>query len=152
MEAPQNLIAEHPFWSGFPEEHLIPLTAASSLVQYEAEVAIFREGEPAQAFYLILRGKVALQTGIPGHGYITIQTIGEGDPLGFSWLYLPYQWNFGARTQERVEVIKFDAEKLRQLAQANPEFGRELAMRVGQVVLQRLHFTRLQLMDFYSTE
>ena len=54
--------------------------------------------------------------------------------------------------KEEVEVVKFDAEKLRKLAQSKPEFGRELAMRVGQVVLQRLHFTRLQLMDFYSTK
>ena len=93
-----------------------------------------------------------LETGIPGHGFITIQTIGEGDPLGFSWLYPPCKWNLGARTLEKVEMIRIEAQKLRELLQSNPEFGRELALRIGQVVLQRLHATQLQLMDLYKAE
>jgi hypothetical protein len=92
---------------------------------------------------------VALETPfIPGKGVIIIQTLSAGEVLGWSWLFPPYVWHFGAITLEPTDLIVFDAEFLRRKAGEDHEFGYELAMRVGAVMLERLQATRLQLLDY----
>jgi len=150
MEATPDDISAHPFWIGLNVAQLPHLQKAAAIVRFPAGTSLFHEGEQARYSFLIRRGQIALETGVPGKGRVTIQTVGEGDPLGFSWLFPPYEWHFNARTLEEVELMQFDAEVLRQLAQKEPEFGRELALRVGQVILERLQATRLQLMDVYG--
>lgn len=150
MKAPETLIASHPFWEGLTVRCFPELAEASTRTLYEADRVIFREGNPADGLFLICTGRVALETAVPGQGYATIQTVGPGEVVGFSWLYPPYRWQFGARTLEASELIRLDGGKVRQLMEDDPVFGREMAMRVGQIILQRLQATRLQLMDFYG--
>jgi hypothetical protein len=92
---------------------------------------------------------VALETPfIPGKGVMTIQTLEAGEALGWSWLFPPFVWHFGARAIQPTDLVVFDARFLRQKASEDHEFGYELAMRVGNVMLQRLQATRLQLLDY----
>ena len=79
-----------------------------------------------------------------------LETIGAGEALGWSWLFPPYRWHFSARSHGVTDAVAFDARVLRQFAEANHGFGYELAMRVGQVMLQRLQATREQLVHFHD--
>ena len=100
-------------------------------------------------FYLIERGRVALETPfIPGKGVIIVETLDAGEVLGWSWLFPPYIWHFGAIALEPTDVVVFDADFLRNKASEDHEFGYQLAMRVGSLMLQRLQATRLQLLDY----
>ena len=47
-------------------------------------------------------------------------------------------------------AVAFAAPVLHCYAEANHDFGYELGMRVGQVILQRLQATRAKLADFYA--
>ena len=76
-----------------------------------------------------------------------IQTLAAGEALGWSWLFPPFEWHFGARAVEPAEVVAFEAAILRDRANEDHEFGYELAMRVGKVIFERLQATRLQLLD-----
>ena len=68
-----------------------------------------RESEAADAFYVIRRGAVALETFVPQRGPVTIETLHEGDLLGWSWLFPPYRTAFDARAIGEVHAIRSTA-------------------------------------------
>jgi len=150
METLPGLLAEHPFLAGLKPDHFPFLLEAASQVKYPAGQILFQEGGEADRFILVHRGQVALETFVPGRGQITIQTVGSGEALGWSWLFPPYRWHFSARVNEPTDAIVFDARRLRTTAAEHCGFGYDLVTRVAQVVLQRLQATRLQLLDFYD--
>jgi CRP/FNR family transcriptional regulator, cyclic AMP receptor protein len=47
-------------------------------------------------------------------------------------------------------VVAFDAQAIRQIAEEDHDFGYDITKRVGQILLQRLQATRMQLIDFYA--
>ncbi len=51
-----------------------------------------REGEPAERFWLIRRGMVALELYVPGREPLVIETLEPSDVVGWSWLFAPYRW------------------------------------------------------------
>ena len=86
----------------------------------------------------------------PQRGAIAIDTVGEGDVLGWSWLIPPYHWHFDARAVEPTRAIALDGRCLRGKCDADHELGYELMKRFAQVIEQRLEATRWQLLDVYG--
>ena len=111
---------------------------------------IFREGEPADTFWLIRHGRVGLELHSPSRGGLAIETLQPGDVLGWSWLFPPYRWNYDARALDDMRAIVVDGACLRGKCDANPAFGYELMKRFSQVMLDRLQATRLRLLDVYG--
>jgi CRP/FNR family cyclic AMP-dependent transcriptional regulator len=134
----------HPFLKGMSEQHLKILAAASMFAQFEPGEVIFREGEPANRFYLIHTGEVELETTHEGNGLISIQKLGPGDVLGWSWLYPPYYWHFNARATKPTTATFYYGTRLREICEQNREFGFEMMKRISEVLLQRLQSTRKQ--------
>ena len=79
-----------------------------------------------------------------------IQTLGPGEPLGWSWMFPPYEWQFSANTLKPTEVISLDAAALREKAESDMEFRDQLLTRITRTLVQRLQGTRLQLIDLYG--
>jgi CRP/FNR family transcriptional regulator, cyclic AMP receptor protein len=142
----QSVIAEHPFLRGLKPAHLAVLAENSMRMHYETGALIFREGDPANRFYLIERGKVSLESSRREEPVVPIQTIGPGDVLGWSWLYPPYYWHFDARAVEPTTAIFFYGTRLREQCEEDHDLGYELMKRMTQVVIQRLQATRKQLL------
>ena len=65
-------------------------------------------------------------------------------------VFPPYRWHFSARSHAATEGVAFAARVLRHYAKVDQGFGHELAMRVGQMMLERLQATRAKLVDFYA--
>lgn len=150
MTTLESLIAVHPFTKDINPRFLHLLNECATFERFGANQEIFHEGFEADRFLLIHSGRVALQTFVPGTGLATIQTIGPGEALGWSWLYPPYRWHFSAVTVEPVEAAGLCARTLRDRMLENHEFGCEIAMRVGQMILDRLQATRLRLLEMYG--
>jgi cAMP-binding proteins - catabolite gene activator and regulatory subunit of cAMP-dependent protein kinases len=108
---------------------------------------VFREGDPANRFYLVLSGKIALESFVKDKGNTLIQTIGPGDVLGWSWLFPPYFWHFNARALEHTEAIFIYATPLREECEADHELGYQLIKRMAEVMMNRLQATRKQLLQ-----
>jgi CRP/FNR family transcriptional regulator, cyclic AMP receptor protein len=149
VETLQPLLKEHKFLRGLDEKHLEFLTGCASNVRFEAGEFLFREGAEADASYLIRAGRIALEINVPGVGATQIQTVEEGEVLGWSWLYPPYRWQFDARAVELVRAIKLNGECLRPKCEADHDLGYELVKRFLYQVHQRLERTRFQLLDVY---
>src|SRR5882724_7953882 len=86
MSSLAKLVAEHPFLEGMTPEHLAILTECAMLAEFKKGELIFREGDPANRFYLIRSGRVELEAEVKERDRMLIQTIGPGHVLGWSWL------------------------------------------------------------------
>lgn len=152
MSTFEALLAEHPFFAGLEPSSIQGLAGLASSAHYERGKYLFHEGEQATHFYLINEGKVALETFASERGAITIETIEAGEVLGWSWLFPPYRWHFGARVVEPTRAIVLEGAGLRARCEEDHHFGYELTKRIAQIMMQRLQATRLQLLDLYGTE
>ncbi|TJZ58969.1 cyclic nucleotide-binding domain-containing protein [Streptomyces piniterrae] len=113
---------------------------------------VFEEGRPADRFWVIRSGRVALDQHVPGRRAAVVETVGRGDLLGWSWLFPPYLWHLGAETESRVEALEFDAAVVRSLCMSDPVLGREMYRYVAETVIDRLHRTRIRLLDLYGPQ
>lgn len=150
METLGPLMREHPFFKGLDERFLELLVGCASNVRFDAGQYIFREGEEANNFYIVRRGHVALEIFAPGRGPIAVQTLDEGDVLGWSWLIPPYRWHSSARAVELTRAFALDATCLRGKCEEDHDLGYELLKRVAPIIVDRLQATRLQLLDLYG--
>ena len=146
----EPLLRGHKFFAGLDSEYLTLLSGCASNVVFAADSFLFREGEPAETFYLIREGKVALEIAAPGRGALVVQTLGPGDVAGFSWLFDPHRWEFDGRAVERVLAVRMDGACLRGKCDADPRLGYELMQRFAGLMTSRLQATRLQLLDVYG--
>src|SRR5207248_7592675 len=101
MQTDIAILAAQPFLKGMSPQKLEVLARNSMPARFEAGEYIFHEGDPANRFYLILEGQVAIEAPVDEEGFqkdsLPIQTIGAADVLGWSWLFPPYYWHFDAR-------------------------------------------------------
>jgi len=143
-------LVDHRFFEGVKgglPQRLQPLTIERT---YELGDMLVREGDIADRFVLIFEGKVALEIVLPDRPRVTIQTLGGGEVLGWSWLLPPPQWWLDARAVKRTRTLEIPAPELRAALDARPEDGYEFLLRLLPVVAQRLDHTRLQLMDLHG--
>lgn len=138
---------QHPFLNDLTPDLTEKLLKGSDVKTFQAGDVIFRQGEPANRFYLILSGKVALETPSSDIGMVQIQAIEGGDVLGWSWLFPPFAWNFQARAIESTRAICCDGAWLLNLAEENPKFGYQLMKRISRIVINRLQITRQRLIE-----
>jgi CRP-like cAMP-binding protein len=147
METIESSMSHHPFVKGLSTEHLKILAECAMPAQFVEGETIFREGDPANRFYLVGAGRVELQSRQPDRPPVHIETVGAGDVLGWSWLFPPYYWNFEARAAEPTTAIFFYGTRLREKCESDHNFGYELMKRMSAVMLHRLQATRKQLLD-----
>ena len=145
----EPILAQHPFLSDLKPGHIQLLNGCASNVRFNAGQFLFHEAEEANQFFIIRQGKVAIEIFFPARGAITIETIGEGDVLGWSWLVFPYQWRFDARAVEMTRAIALDGTCLRNKCEEDHDLGYELLKRFAHIIDRRLQATRLQLLDIY---
>lgn len=150
METLEPILAKHPFLKGLKPEHLKILVGCASNVRFNAGQFLFHEGEEANEFYMIREGKVAVQIQGAERGPITVQTIGEGEVLGWSWLIPPYRWRFDAKALELTRAIALDGKCLRTKSEEDHDLGYQLLRRFAGIIVERLEAARLQLLDVYK--
>ena len=138
-------LASHPFLAGFDHAHVEAMAVGARAVRWAAGSYAFRHGGVADTFHLVVEGRVALEVADPGHAPIVVETLQAGEPLGWSWLYPHRTWAFDARAAVDTETLALDADRLRRLMDDDPVLGRDLALRVGRVAVDRLLHTRAQL-------
>lgn len=146
----ERIIAEHPFFADLKPEYTNLLVNCASNVRFKAGDYILREGEEANLFYLIREGRVSIEISVPQRRAIVVDTVGEGEILGWSWLLPPYHWKFHARAAQVVRAIALDGKCLRSKCEQNHDLGYDLLKRFSQIMNRRLDATRIQLLDVYA--
>ena len=143
-----RIVAEHPFLKGLNPHQIRIFSDCAMVVRFGPGESIFREGDPANRFYLIQNGKVMLESR-SAVGRTPVQAVGPGDALGWSWLFPPYYWHFDARAVEPTGAIFFYGTPLREECEQDHDLGYELMKRMAKVMVNRLQATRKQLADMF---
>ena len=81
-----QLIREHPFFEGMDDDALTLIAGCAANERFDAGQYVFREGQPADKFYIVRHGSVALEVRAPARDSIVLQTCDDGDVMGWSWL------------------------------------------------------------------
>jgi CRP/FNR family transcriptional regulator, cyclic AMP receptor protein len=146
----EQLIADSPVFAGLAPEHLRLIAGCGVNARFAAGERLFREGEDAERFFLIREGAVALEIDAPGRGALVIETLHEGEVVGWSWLFEPHRWQFDARATVQTALVSFDGACLRGKCEQDHELGYQLMRRFAASLIERLQATRLQLLDVYG--
>ena len=150
MRTIEQYLPDHPFFAGLAPDALAVLAGCATNVSFAPGAYLFREGAPADQFYMIRRGRVALEVHSPSTGTMTVDTADAGDVVGWSWLVAPYSWLFDARAVEATGAVAFDGTCLRDKCDRDPKLGYELMKVVTQVMFSRLVAARVRLLDLYG--
>jgi CRP/FNR family transcriptional regulator, cyclic AMP receptor protein len=150
IEGMDKVVREHRFFSGLGEDVIQLVAGCARNVRFEAGKYLYREGDPADEFFLIRHGRVALEMAAPGRDAVTFRTEPEGEVVGLSWLIPPHRWAYDARALDMVRAIGIDAKCLRGKCESDHDFGYIMMMRFVPVLVERLQATQLQVLDVYG--
>lgn len=139
-----------PFLAGLSHAQIALLADCALTAHFPAGETIFREGELADRFYVIERGKVVLESGLDFGEPLVIETIGAGDLLGWSWMMPPYVWHFTARAIEPTQAIHFNGAILRLYCERDHSLGFELHKRMSAVMMRRLQTARRKMLAIHA--
>jgi CRP-like cAMP-binding protein len=140
----------HPFFTGLSEDCMRLIAGCGERVMFRSGMTLASEGSAANEFYVIERGRVALQLHTSATGALLIQTLDAGDILGWSWLFPPFRWSVEARAMQDVHAIRLDGKCLRAKCDSDPVMGYALMQRFSYIMSQRVEATRLQVLDLYG--
>jgi CRP/FNR family transcriptional regulator, cyclic AMP receptor protein len=150
MKAIDEIIGDHQFFAGMQPDHLQFIAGCASNVTVNAGDFVFREGESADRFFIVRHGVVAIELHDARRGDIRIHTVNENDVLGWSWLFPPYRWHYGARALTLVRMTAFDGQCLREKCDSDHSLGYDLMKRFAVIMMERLQATRMQVLDVYG--
>jgi CRP-like cAMP-binding protein len=139
-------LAREPFLSGMRSADLGRLATAARIVAFPEGRRLAAEPEPAERFWIIRDGAIALDSRRPGGGCVLIDTLGAGSVVGWSWMFPPYRWRFGAVASTPVEAVEFDGRLVRALCAVDPSLGYEVTRRFAEVMADRLQAARTRLL------
>lgn len=150
MRTIEQYLPDHPFFEGLDAPTLSLVAGCATNISLAAGEYLCREGDPADQFFVVRRGRVAIEVHGPSAGTLVIDTADEGDVVGWSWLVPPYVTTFDARAAEATGVVAFDGACLRGKCDADPRLGYELMKRVTQVMNGRFEAAQMRLLDLYG--
>lgn len=143
----EPILKEHPFFKDMPQPFMDLLVGCAANERFEPGQYITKSGMEANKFYIIRQGRVAIEIQPPGRGAIIVETLADGDVLGWSWLFEPYKWNLDARPLEMVRAISLDGACLRKKMESDHHFGYEMFNRFAKLMLGRIRAMRNQLIE-----
>lgn len=146
----KKYISEHLFFHDFTDEEKDIFSRNAEFKEFEEDEFIIGTHEEAKCFYLILSGTAGLSIFSHEYGKINVETIQDGDFLGWSWLIRPNKYHFDAVAQEKVRAIAFDAKELRKEMENNHNFGYKIYRIFTPIIVERLQTTIMNVIDNYK--
>src|SRR5665647_303830 len=139
MQTIEDIVRELPLFKGLTDAELELIAGCGSNVQFREGELLLRDGDEANAFYVVRHGSVALETFVAARGAVTIETLEPGEVVGWSWLFPPYRWHFDARALTLVRATSFDGACLRGKCDSDAQLGYDLMSRFAQVMICLLY-------------
>ncbi|NNE63268.1 MAG: cyclic nucleotide-binding domain-containing protein [Gammaproteobacteria bacterium] len=146
----EDYLSNHPFFSGLDDNFLKFLADSATELTIKKGDVLFRQGKPADAFYLLRQGQISIQVPALVGPSLEIQHLGQNQLLGWSWLIPPYRWNFLARAEEDSKLLQFDGNAILTRCEEDNQFGYELFKRFASLMSERLDAARQKMMDQWN--
>jgi CRP-like cAMP-binding protein len=146
----KDYLADHEFFSGFSDDILTFLCNYSSSFEIKKDLVLFRQGEKADKFYVVRKGLMSIQMPAIMGPNLEIQTLGNDQVLGWSWLISPYKWTFQAFARQDTELLMFDGAAILAKCEQDSKFGYELMKKFAELMSVRLDAARRKLMEEWN--
>jgi len=146
-----QILSREPFIQGLDASHIELMASCASNMKFGPNDYLGREGNKADTFYFIRSGRVNLEIHAGSRGTLTIQSLEDGDVIGWSWLVTPFRWHFDIRAVSKTRVLALDGKCLRQKCDADHHLGYTLMKKLAHLMEERLKATRMQLLDVYAS-
>ena len=150
MQGLDELLAVHPFFVGLDGDALTLVAGCATNMHFRAGEYLFREGGPADRFYVLRHGRVQLEVSSPGRRLLVLASFEREDVVGWSWLIPPYRWEADAQATEATDAIAFDGLCLRGKCDDDPALGYELLKRATANMNARLFAALVRSLDLYG--
>jgi len=142
-----------PWFLELGPESLQRLSKIAEVRSFEKGEVIFSEGEQHPFLYVILDGRVSLESYVPGHGSMPILTAESLDIIGWSSLTpVVRQKTSTAQVLEHTTLLTFPADQLMNACEADCDLGFVIMRRLANVVASRMLNHRLHLLGIISSQ
>jgi CRP/FNR family cyclic AMP-dependent transcriptional regulator len=145
-----DYLVKHPVFQGLKPSQIALVASYATTADYPAGHRVFKRDFDAHEFFIVRAGKVAIEVPSIDGESLTIQTVGDGSLLGWSWFIPPYRWSFDARAVVPSTVISIDGQKLRTACDNDPRLGYLLMQRFAMLMAERLNAARVAAMKHYA--
>ena len=129
-------IHEADLFKGMSEEVTTEIDKIMVEESHGEGVSLFREGDPANTFYILAAGRVKLTIG--KEGYITHVVSNPGEAFGWSSLAGHGFYTASAECSIPTKVLKLEREELDKIFERHPASGLRFFKRLAGVVGKRL--------------
>ncbi len=144
MISPEAL-RRYPYFAGSSDESLKAVAMMAEEKQVPAGAHLFSEGDPADALNLIVKGEVNIQYILGTGDRRTVDTLVDGDILGWSALVEPYKYTAIGTATKPTQMIAISAKRLRDLCNKDTQLGYCLTTQIAKLLAHRLEGARVQL-------
>jgi len=148
-----SMLKTIPWFLDLSPQSLQLLTEIAEVHSFNTGIVIFSEGEKHPYLYIILEGKVQLESFVPGRGSLPHLTAESLDVIGWSSLTpVVRQKTSTARALERTTLLAFSAESLMNACEADSNLGFIIMRRLANIVASRMLNHRLHLLGILSSQ
>jgi CRP/FNR family transcriptional regulator len=128
------LLQRLPLFSDVPEPDLSSLAAECRLDRFEADAAVFRQGDATERIWILHQGRVKIVRHEEDGREVILEIIPPGEVFGGGAIFLPEQ-PATAQAVAEAEVISFSRQTYTQFLHDHPT----IALRVIRLLGARLH-------------
>ncbi len=147
-----EILSSHPVFREFDKDTLELLAGCARNEHFKAGQTIYSEGDSADKIYILRQGDIAVEISNPQTKPLIVETLHDGDILGWSWLVPPYRHMSDARAVTDVRAVSLDATCLRGKCEDNPVLGYEMFKHWLPPMAARMRAMRMQLLDLYGAK
>jgi CRP-like cAMP-binding protein len=140
-----EVLRRYPYFAGIDEDSLKAVAMIAEEKSFPAGRHMFSEGDPADTMNIIIKGEVNIQFILGSGDRRTVDTLVDGDILGWSALVEPYKYTAVGTASKDTHLVAIHAQKLRGLCAKDPLLGYRLTTQIAKLLAHRLEGARIQL-------
>lgn len=142
-----------PWFFDLSSESMQRLNSIAEIVSFEAGDVIYYEGDQHPYFYVVLEGKVRLESFVSGRGPMPIFTAESLDVVSWSSLTpVVRQKTSTARVITPAKLLAFPADTLMEHCEEDCDLGFVIMRRLANIIASRLLTHRLHLLEIISCQ
>lgn len=141
-----EILRRFTLFAGLDAAELKEIALVSEEINLKAGAWLFKEGDAADDFYLIVSGKINLMMNMDASGdhQFELDTLVRADALGLSALIEPHIYQMGALAGDDSRLVKIDAQTMTDLLAKYPQMGYRVMTAVARMAGERLNHLRVR--------